>query len=216
MATLTGAEIITKFTNEVEDELDTGYMYQLLNDAKDEIESLLVWEWLKKEHTFTRNSGDTIDTTYALPTPTGGTFYIPISVFDTSYLEYNLIPIEQKMLYFNANYSFYIDYQAQVMHFTGICGGTTTMHLFYQMFSDDITSTTSWAFPSKFHSILPLKMAQMYYAADGGEKSMAWDDRWGKYYEDKLGQMVLWDSQLKLRARGKTRYSQYNPKGINF
>ena len=213
---MTGAEIITKFINMVEDELDTDFMYQLLNDAKDEVESLMIWEWLKKDYTFTRASGDTVSTSYALPTPVGGTFYIPISMYDTSYLEYNLIPIEDRLLYQNNNYAFYIDFPSSVMHFTGTCGGTTTMHLFYQMYSDDITSGTSWSFPNKFHSILPLKMAQLYYAADGGEKSMAWDDRWGTYYQNKLDQMTLWDSQLKTRARGTRKNNQYNPLGVNF
>lgn len=213
---MTGAEIITKFINMVEDELDTDFMYQLLNDAKDEVESLMIWEWLKKDYTFTRASGDTVSTSYALPTPVGGTFYIPISMHDTSYLEYNLIPMEQRLLYQNNNYAFYIDFPASVMHFTGTCGGTTTMHLFYQMYSDDIAAGTSWSFPDKFHSILPLKMAQLYYAADGGEKSMAWDDRWGTYYQNKLDQMTLWDSQLKTRARGTRKNNQYNPLGVNF
>jgi len=216
MTVLTGAECITKFINMVDDELDTDYMYQLLNDAKDEVESLQVWEYLKKEYTFTRSSGDTVDTTYALPTPTGGTFYIPISMYDPSYVEYNLIPLEQRMLWQNSTLAYYVDYSAGYIHFTGVAGATVTMHLFYQMYSDDISSGTSWSFPSKFHSILPLKMAQMYYASDGGEKSSSWDDRWGVYYEQKLNQMQLWDSQLKLKARGKTRQSQYNPKGVNF
>lgn len=213
---MTGAEIITKFINMVEDELDTDFMYQLLNDAKDELESMMIWEWLKKEHQFTRSNGDTVNTSYALPAPTGGTFYMPVSMYDTSYLEYNLIPLEQRMLWFNSNYAFFIDYPGQVMHFTGISGSSQTMHLFYQMSSDDIIDTTSWIFPAKFHSIIPLRMAQMYYAADAGEKARAWDDRWGQYYQQGIDQMTLWDSQLKLRARGKARYSQYNPKGVNF
>ena len=43
--------LITKFQNMVDDALDSDYMYQLLNDAKDEVEGMIAWEQMKRETT---------------------------------------------------------------------------------------------------------------------------------------------------------------------
>lgn len=179
-----GSEIITKFINMVDDELDTTYMYQLLNDAKDELESEREWEILKDEMTIS-------SATTTLPT----NFMFDISVVNSTYY-YKKIK-KQERHYNTYSYVYYLDLLNNNIVIPNY--NSEDLYFFYIVGSSDITESTEWSFPSRFHKILPYKMAELYYSSDAGEKARAWDDRWRAYFEQVKDQMFAWDDKLKSR-----------------
>lgn len=208
---MTGQEILTKFENMVDDSIDQEYALQLLNDAREEVESMHDWEMLKTQYSFATTAGGTVDTNYTLPSD----FSFPISLYDDGRITYDLIPYEDRRKYIDQSYTYVIDYKNNNLQITQTIGESKTMYLFYIAFSSDIAVLTSWSFPDRFHSILAYKMAEIYYAKDGGEKSRAWDDRWSNQYERMLERMQNWDTKIKIRARRAGTKSIYSPKAIN-
>jgi hypothetical protein len=206
---MTGSQIVTKFRNYVNDSLEGDFEYQLLNDAKNEIEQLVTWEVLKyMDSTQTVNSGDTISTTHALPS----NFNAPIALFvGSDYQPYNLISFEDQRLYRDFTRGWIINAASSTYALTGTAGVTNTIYLVHTKYSDDIAAGTSWsAFPARFHDILPIYMAKIYYTANAGEKGRAWDDRLEKMYTDMLKQMQMWDFNLKNRAKQWSQPIGYN------
>jgi len=208
---LTGTQIITKFEQMVEDVLDTDFTLQLLNDAKNEIEAEYAWEQLKKEQTISVTAGSTLDTNYSLASD----FAFAISLYDSGYIVYNLVPFEERRKRRDQQYAYVIDYANTNLQLLGQQSTAQTFYLYYISFSDDIAAGTSWVFPDRFHYILPLKMAELYYAVDAGEKARAWDDRWSNQYERGLLLLKRWDAKMKLRAKKSSSFNSYNPKGVN-
>lgn len=206
---MTGAEIITKFRNYVNDSLEGDFEYQLLNDAKNEIEQLTTWEVLKyMDSSASVAVGDTIATTHALPS----NFNTPIALFvGTDYQPYNLISFEDQRLYRDFTRGWVINAASNTYSLTGTAGTANTIYLIHTKYSDDITASTSWtAFPARFHDILAIYMAKIYYTANAGEKARAWDDRLEKLYTGTLNQMKMWDFNLKNRAKQWQQPLGYN------
>lgn len=188
----------------VDDVLDTDYTYQLLNDAMNEVESMAVWEILKRSTSFTATST-------TLPTRFQRVLYL---VDSSGYTEYKQIPFEQKDIYNATGYTFYIDHGNNTLYVLDN-NASITKNLYYTQYSADLTSSDTWGFPAWCHSILPYKMAEIYYASDAGEKSRAWDDRWSAQYERMLNRMFQWNDSLKVAQR-RTRVFTDNPKAINY
>jgi len=200
----TANELITKFKNMVDDELDSDYMLQLVNDAMHEVEEMAVWEVLKGKTTFTTNS-------VALPSEYGRILKL---VEVESWIEYKQVPYEQQDIYDNFAYTYYIDYANSTVYLTDQ-QNTNSKALYYMKASDDLTGTDSWdSFPTRFHSILPYKMAEIYYAADAGEKQRAWDDRWASQYERMLNRMYQWNDSIKTQDRRLRPSFNEQPKGV--
>lgn len=191
---MTGAEIYTKFINMVDDELDTDYTYQLMNDARDEIESQVDWEILKNKTTIT-SASTSLPTNFVsdILLTDGSSRYIKINKEDSDIYNYNA-------------YSYYLDLANNKLEIINY--NSQTLYFYYIKSSTEISSDTEWIFPSRFHSILAYKMAQMYYASDAGEKSRSWDDRWNIYFKTKFDQMLNWDTRLKTLNRRPLRYGQ--------
>lgn len=208
---MTGSQIITKFRNMVNDQLEGDFEYQLLNDAKNEVEQEQTWEVLKYlDSSATVSQGETMTTTHALPS----NFLSPIVLFvGNDYTPYTLFSFEEGRMYRDYTRGFVINNAGSTYSLTGTAGATNTIYLYYTKYSDDITSTTSWsAFPARFHDILALKMAKIYYAANAGEKGRAWDDRWEQEYKLSLDAMKKWDFNLKNRAKQwNMSLPPYNP-----
>lgn len=211
---MTGQEALTKFENMVTDELDQDLEIQLYNDAKNQIEESQLWEKLKKKDlTQSVTAGQTQATTHPLPTR----FALPIKLqMLTDRTPYSLINFEDQYMYQDNSRLWFIDFASETYAITGTIGKSDNVVLFYQEYSTDLASGTlnsySWSFPTRFHDLIPLKMAQIYYAIDGGEKARAWDDRWGAYYQFRLEQMRQWDAMLKMQAKvGESIDSGSNP-----
>lgn len=201
---MTGSEIITKFRNMVDDQLDEDFEYELLHDAKDEIESMAVWEILKRKTTFTGLS-------VAIPSKMNS--LLRISEND-DYTQYQQIPIEDQDIYVDQSYTYYIDFQNNVIQLTD-SQSTATKNVFYTIWSDDITADTSWVFPSNFHAAIPIKMAELYYLSDSGERGRSWDDKWGQQFERIMARMYSWNDRLKTKNRsGRMLHS--NPRALDY
>ena len=212
---MTGAQIVTKFENMVDDVLDTDFVYQLLNDAKDEIESSQIWLQLLKETSYVVASGYSFTSALgALPTR----FALDVRVIeDNSNVEYEKVGFDDRVQKENNPLGYFIDLANGNFYLTGSNHAAATLYLYYTDYSADITSATSWVFPSRFHFIIPLKMAELYYAADAGEKGRAWDDRWSAQYERILGRMMSWNDSLKVRNRQSYRSQPSStPKSLRY
>lgn len=211
---MTASQMITKFRVMVDDRLDSTYELQLVNDAINEIEAMRDWEILKKTYNFTVNSGDTFETLYTLPVR----FMSPLALFlDTSYIPYQQVSMEDTRMLKDATYAFVINYADNALQILGGQSQTQQAYLIYTQGTEELDDSDTWVFPVRFHQIVPYKMAQIYYATNGGEKARSWDDRWKLYYDQTLNQMLTWDSNMKLRARkGATRFGVWNPRAINF
>lgn len=210
-----GSEFIEKFQNMVDDSLDTDFMYQLLNDAKDELEAEREWEQLKYETSYSVTSGYSY--TSALSTlPTR--FLLPLEVTESgSNAPYDKFDFTDHYGKQFASYGYFIDLAGGNFHLTGVNHGSKTVYFSYTAGSADIDSSGTWAFPSRFHQILPLKMAQLYYAADAGERGRSWDDKWQAQYDYILGRMFVWDDKLKLtNRRPRNGYARHNPAAISY
>lgn len=210
---MTGAQIITKFGNMVDDTLDSDFMYQLLNDAKDEIEAMLTWEQLKRETTYSIAGG------YSFTSVAGvlpSRFALPVRMIeDSSYLEYDKFDFDDRHAKANAPYGYFIDLSGGNVHLTGSNHSAKTMYFYYTTYSEDITSGTSWAFPERFHALLPYKMAEMYYPSDAGERSRSWDDKWADELQKGIDRMAMWNDKLKLANRTSRNTSRaISPKAV--
>lgn len=210
---MTGAELITRFQNMVDDALDTDYMYQLLNDAKDEVEGYIAWEQLKRETTYTVSGGYSYTSTIGnLPTR----FALPVRmVEDTSFMEYQKIDFDDRPNKALNSYGYFIDLAGGTISLSGTNHSAKTMYFYYTSYSADITSSTSWTFPDRFHSIIALKMAELYYLSDAGERGRSWDDKWSNQYERALAGMVTWNDKLKMANRHSTNRNRVrSPKAV--
>ena len=205
--------MITKYREMVDDELDATLELELLNDAKDEIESEQIWLQLLKEQEYSVTSGLSFGTALgALPTR----FALDVRMTeDESNFDYDKVGFDDRSQKKYNPTGYFLDINAGNIHLTGENHSAKTMFLYYTEYSADLTSTDTWVFPSRFHSLIPLKMAEVYYAADAGEKSRAWDDRWALQYAKKFTQMTLWNDSLKTRNRRDTGNIQSGtPKSI--
>jgi len=205
---MTGTEIITKFENLVDDELDGDLALQLVNDAIHEIEDLRDWEILKRVHTFTCGTGLNPET--ALPTR----FAFDISLHDNSNVPYDKVNRGDAYQVANRSNGYYLDLEDEKLGLTGTIAGAQLMSFAHTVYSADLSLSTEWGFPERFHGVIPYKMAEIYYAIDAGEKSRAWDDRWAVRIDDVINRMEIWDDRLK--AKNYNNQSNFdNPKGID-
>lgn len=209
---MTGAQIITKLENMTQDVLDEDFAVQLMNDAKDEVEAMSVWEQLKKSTSYSVSAGYVYTSVLgALPTRFALDRHM---IEDNSVVEYS--KVEQDDLteqQFNP-LGYFIDLSAGNIHLSGTNHGSKTMKFYYSEFSPTLTTANSWSFPERFHSILVLKMAELYYLSDAGEKSRSWSPEWAAQFERKLRQMELWNDSLKLRNRRPTRTLRQTPLNV--
>ena len=205
---MTGQQIITKYQAMVpDDDLDPTYLLQLVNDCMHDVEDEVSPEGLKAiDITQSTTVGQTWAT--AIPLPTN--FYMPLKTIFVGTQAYTGIPLEQTIPYQNGSNNFYIDHANASYHLTGTVNTAQLITFPYIYATPDIILNTSPAWPNRFHSLIPLKMAQLYYPADAGDKSRAWDDRWEKIYERRLARFIDYDASLKLAAlNGQTPYG-YN------
>ena len=179
-----------------QDVIDADYALNILNDAKDEVEASHPWLQLTKEQSYSVSSGYTYAS--ALGTlPTRFAVDIRMTEGDGNF-DYHKIRFDDRQAKVHDSTGYFIDLNGGNIHLGG-SHDAKTMYLYYTEYSADLTSSDTWGFPSRFHSILPLKMAELYYLSDAGEKSRSWNQEWAVQFERKMAQMVQWDEQLKLR-----------------
>jgi hypothetical protein len=198
-----GQEIIDKSHNFISDELDADFELQLANDAMHEIEEEVQPEGLKKVSTSASTAvGQTYTTAIALPSD----FFMPRNNIYVGTQPYTQVPFERAVEFRDVPNRFYIDHANNEYHLTSTQASVQTISFPYIYATPDITVSTSPVWPTRFHALIPLKMAQIYYAIDQGEKARAWDDRWGVYFQQRLARFKDYDASLKLAAMDHSSY----------
>jgi hypothetical protein len=180
---LNGQQVLDKFHNYVSDELDTDFELQLANDAMHEIEEEIQPEGLKKVNTSaSTTAGQTYTTSVSLPSD----FFAPCEEIYVDTQVYTQVPFERAVEFRDVPNRIYIDHANAAYHLTGTQASAQTISFPYFYATPDITVSTSPVWPTRFHSLIPLKMAEIYFAIDQSERGRSWDDKWGAYYQRRL------------------------------
>lgn len=188
---MTGAEIKTFFEGIIDDTIDTDVTYNLMNLAKEEVESERPWEMLKKMD----SSLSASSAAKALPSD----FFLPIDTIYVGTTPYFQVPFEQQRLFANSANRWYIDLANSVYYLLG-SNQSGTIYFPYIYKTTDLAAGVTPVWPARFHKRIPFRMAELYYAVDQGDKALAWNEQWGKEAELLRLMMQTWDSNLKKRA----------------
>lgn len=199
LASLNGQAIIDQFENYVDDTLDADLELQLVNDAKDELETELQLYINKKvDTTHSTTPGQTYTTAIAMPTR--------FLMFSKNYIivgtqKFYGVALEDKLRYKDSPYKFYYD-PADGIHLCGVQNSVQVISIPYFESSPDLTLATAPAWPTQFHGLIAMQMALMFYPIDGGDKSRSWSQEWLNLFDRKKNKMIDWDTKLKLAAQG--------------
>jgi hypothetical protein len=204
---MTGQNIIDKFTNLVSDSLDADFALQLVNDAKNAIETELELEITKKlNSSSSTTAGQTSTTAITLPSD----FFTPLTIYIGT-TPYTPIPFEHQQFFKDEAQRYWIDHANNHYRLTGTQGSAQTIYFFYQYATTDLTTTTSPVWPTRFHSLIPLEMARQHWQIDQGERSRSWDDKFQADYLRAKNLMIQWDQKLKLAAIDSSAYLDNSP-----
>ena len=204
---MTGQELIDKFHNYVSDELDSDFELQLVNDAKNAVETELQLEITKKvDSAGTTTAGQTSTTARSLPSD----FFLPLPIY-VGTEPITPIPFEQQQFYKDSTGRYWIDLANDQYRLTGTQGSAQTIYFFYQFETPDIAVGTSPVWPTRFHSLIPLEMARLYWQIDQGEKNRAWTLEYQAEYMRWKRLMIDWDHKLKLNAIDNSAFSDTSP-----
>jgi hypothetical protein len=215
---MTNAEILTQFENFIDDSPDRVLSVQLANMAKGKLEAELKLEITKKLDTSnTSVVGSTYLSTYPLP---ADFFEVLPTIYVGTAPRYQ-IPFERRLLYKDDSSKFYINQAAGTFSLCGTVTTSETVTIPYiydtPAIADDDNEVVVW--PERFHMLIPMQMAIMWPAIEGGDKSRSWDDRWQSFYIQLKNALIDWDHSQKLAALGGvTPYgesSRYSPDQIN-
>lgn len=204
---MTGQQLIDKFHNYVSDKLDSDFELQLVNDAKNAIETELQLEITKKLNSSgSTSAGQTYTTSRALPSD----FLLPLTIY-VGTEPYTPVPFEHQQFYRDGAGRYWIDLANDVYYLSGAQGSAQTIYFYYQRETDDLTTSTSPIWPTRFHSLIPLEMARIYWQIDQGEKNRAWTLEYQAEYVRWKRLMQDWDHKLKLNALDNSAFLDTSP-----
>lgn len=193
------------------DTIDEVLFYQLLNIAKTNLEEKRPWQFLKKlNSSATATAGQTYLTTRSLPTD----FKLDYKVMLGADHELTPIPFEDQHLYRNVYGQYFIDVANSAYALTGTIGRTDTIYFYYLRNTDDITSSTSPVFPSRFHPLLGFYIVGYYQNGVDADDIFARMSTENKVAAKTLeNSMVQWDVNLQARSKNNMSdmASQYAP-----
>lgn len=203
---MTWDELKVFFNGLVDDSLDDDLAVDLANLAKDEVEGERDYVVLiNVDETQSSSSGDTYNTN-AKTIPTGFLKSKKLHIGDDR-IPYLEIPFHSRERYKNSARRFYLDL-ANDKYYIAAKNISGTHHHFFVKRSVDITtsSTTLWAFPTRYDKLIGFKMAELFFAVDRGEKSRSWDDRWALQHSILKRGLVRWDFGLQKEAAKNDSY----------
>ena len=217
---MTGLELKT-FTTDGLGAGDIGdtEFYIMLNVAKTRIEEERNWKPLEDTDTSQSVSlGDTFLTTKDLPTDFAQDIGLFLTNTGNQAVNYHPIPFRERYQRKDEANGYWIDIANMTFGLTGkASSGYTTINLVYRKTSAEITSATSWVFPSRFHPILGFLVAVMFKGGvdyDSVSVKQALQNREDSkmLYES----LVEWNTQLEIREQGNSYEGQggYNSDGI--
>lgn len=202
---MTPLELRTQFENLIGDSHDVTHTYQLLTQAKNEIETKLKLKILEaNDASQTANSGDTYLTLKSLPAN-----FKQMNKLFVGTIQYFPIPFNQRITYRQSARRFYIDYKRMVAGSTalGLCGAVAsaqTINMFYTAKTDDLTEAVEntaglilW--PDEFQPIIPYKAAKIFEAnIDADDIAFRMSAAQEAEYQSLLDAFIAWDQDIKL------------------
>jgi hypothetical protein len=205
---MTGQDYVDNIPNVIGDSLDQDFTIQLINDAKNSIETELQLEITKKlDATGSTSAGQTSITARSLPSD----FFLPLNIY-VGTEKYEPIPFEKQIFYKDTSGFYWVDLGNDQYHLCGRQGSPQTISFFYQKETTDLTSGTldTWSpvWPSRFHSLILYEIAAKSFAFDQVEKTRSWLAEHEGYYLRLKRQMIDWDAKLKLTAMNHSAYSE--------
>lgn len=210
---MTRGEIKTKFDALVDNDLDDDLKDQLVMDAIHEIEMELSLEINKKENTSNTTSvGQTYTTAISLPSDFLALDGVHIYVGTVPYMG---VPFKKRAIYKDSPGYFYINQAARTLHLCGRQGSSQTITIPYVFgmtdFDDDDDTPTAW--PSQFHSIIPIWMAVRSFPIDAAERERSWFGEWNELLTQGLNRMRDWDIKIKLANQGGASHPRLDDEG---
>lgn len=198
---MTVAEIITKFETFVEDTLDSVTALQLVNDAINEVDEEVQPQDLKKVDTsLSTTVGQTYTTSKALPSD----FFLPFDYIMVGTRHVFQKPFEEQVQWRERAGYYFVDYANNVYYLTGTQSTAETITFPYWKKRTEMTDTSQTpTWPSRFHRLIPYRMAKIFFAIDQGEKGLSWDREWAMEHDKALQRFIDWDTKLKLQAMGR-------------
>jgi hypothetical protein len=195
---MTGQEMLDMLEEITDDTIDETIGLQMLNVAKNTIETERQLEICKVvDSTQTANPGDTYLTSKTLPSD----FLVERELYvEGDRTPYIRVPFEQRQRFQGISRRWYADIKNGLFYLTGSVSSARTINLFYIMATPDIELATSPVWPSAFHPLIVMKAAEMKYPADAGERGRSWDDKWRQLGKDLWRGFINWDARLKLKA----------------
>lgn len=180
---MNGSEILKLFAQIISENgvspIDDTFAYQLMNTAREKLEDLTDWEYLKKKWTI---SGTTLPTDFKIP--------IKIVSYKTNI---PLVPFEDYEVY---EQGYYIDYANSTINALDTYSPTPILTYIYS--PDDIEAETSPVFPTRFHPLLAYEMAYIYQAGvDGDDLNFKMSAVHLQQREELKRIMINWDAKLK-------------------
>lgn len=202
---MTGSQLLTFLQDLIDDTIESDFAYNLLNQAKDLIETERDWEMLIKENSSnTTTVGNTFTTAITLPTD----FLNAVDIFVGDYQQLP-IPFEKQRDWKDIDRRYFIDYANTELHLCGTVGTSETIYIYYIYKTDDLTSSTSPVWPSKFHKLIAFKAAALYFAAIDADDLTRQQYIHHQIQADMLAkQMVRYDTELKLNKMGNSTAPQ--------
>ncbi len=194
------------FETLIDDQLDSVTENVILNQAKDDLESLRQWQYLIGiDVSQSANPGDTYLTMKTLPSD----FFSPLEsgiYVGSDLVPYQKFPLEDRAFFQSISHGYYIDVYNGQYAILGQPnpGGVITFP--YKRSTLPLAALVNGAspagtinqpkFPVQFRALIPYRASQMYFAIDQGDKSRAWDDRWSAFYTMLLDSMIRWDFRM--------------------
>jgi hypothetical protein len=199
---MNGAQLYTLATS-LNDGLaiEQTLFYTLLNIARINREMARPWRKLVKLDTSnTALPSDTYLTSKTIPSSflrlsNHGT----IRLFDgvNDFLNYSEVPFETWIEHKDDTNSFWFDHANMKFYLGGVTDKTYTIYIPYIGDSGDITSSTSWVFPSVFHPILAFDVVAMYkLGIDYDDINARQGDSNARTAEIIFKSIEKWDSEL--------------------
>jgi hypothetical protein len=220
---MTNEDIFDSFETMIDDTLDSTMAASLAEQARIKVEIELKLQVSKKLDTSkTTTAGGTYLTAYALQAdvlvPAGQRIYVG----NTPYIG---IPFEDRMAYKDSSGFWYVDLLNNNLYLTGTQVGGQQITFPYITKGTEISAdeadadVTVLKWPNGLHILIPMEMAQIWFAIDQGDKARAWDDRWGAFYKITKNSLIDWDAAWKLAAIGgstpPSNSGGDNPNAIN-
>ncbi len=173
--------------------IDDDVFDALATDAKDEIEGLRNWEFLK--------ALDETQSASAASKPLPDDYRSTLLIYvGSSTRPHNQIPFEQKLIFANGSNCWYLDFKNNVYY---VIGGTGTIHHFYLYQTPEISAELDAGpvWPDRFHKLLAFRIAEKAYPVMQEERGLSWDDKWRIAGDVVLASMIRWDVQQQRKGQ---------------